>query len=701
MESVAPPPSSPSGASADPLDVPIGGITDEERDALGQIGVQTVADLLWHLPRDWRDGQQAMALRDVPAGGTATLIVEVASPRAVPLRRGKRKMVEATISDHTGRAKALWFNQPWMASKLKDVRRIVITGTLSGRSRITVKEWRPARPDETLTDLQGATLYGTYPGTQGCTPTRVREIIAHHRRYASQVSDPLPARIRRQENLLGLADAIRMMHWPESRPEVDAARKRLAFDELLALQVALLLRRGARETTPATARLDGPRKDTARWLEEQLPFELTAAQRRAIDMIDEDLAAEHPMQRLLMGDVGSGKTAVALYAMLRAVEHDCQACLLAPTETLARQHHQTIQKLLPGSFMHISLLTGSTPAADRRRLLYSLRHGYGHLVVGTHALLEPDVRFASLAVAVIDEQHRFGVDQRAALDAKAPEGRAPHILHMTATPIPRTLALAIHGDLDVTTLDELPAGRLPVETHIVETDRLRKRAYERIREEVDQGRQAFVVCPLVEESQEIDAAAATAEYERLAKGPLAGLRVQLMHGRMRPVEKQRAMADFAGGSANVLVATTVIEVGIDVPNATVMLVENAERMGISQLHQLRGRVGRGGHPSLCLLCGSSSSRRLQALRENNDGFKLAEVDLELRGEGELVGRRQHGEIGVSVASLPQDAPLLDRARTHARDLLAADPGLRASEHQGLREQLLPRHGHSPDELLTG
>jgi ATP-dependent DNA helicase RecG len=380
---------------------------------------------------------------------------------------------------------------------------------------------------------------------------------------------------------------------------------------------------------------------------------------------------------MLMGEVGSGKTVVALYAMLRALEHGAQAALMAPTETLAEQHFETIQRLLGDSLISVELLTGSTTAARRRALLSRLSSGELSLVVGTHALIEPDVAFSQLAVVVIDEQHRFGVKQRAALEerASAHGGHVPHLLHMTATPIPRTLRLASFGALDTTILKELPRGRQPIATHLCGGERERVRAYERIREELDAGRQAFVVCPLVAESEALNARAATEEYERLKDGELAGYEVALLHGQMKSAEKAAVMERFSSGVAQALVATTVIEVGIDVPNATVMLIEDADRYGISQLHQLRGRVGRGEHPSLCLLFGPPESARLKALVQHTDGFELAEIDLKLRGEGELTGTRQSGLARYRFARLPDDALILERAHSAALRLLAEDPEL--------------------------
>src|SRR5579884_2158393 len=398
------------------------------------------------------------------------------------------------------------------------------------------------------------------------------------------------------------------------------------------------------------------------------------------------------MQRLLMGEVGSGKTVVALAALLRAVEHGYQGALMAPTETLAEQHFATVQSLLPGELVSVGLLTGSTPARRASDLRGKLASGELSLVVGTHALIQDTVQFARLGVAVVDEQHRFGVRQRAALDAKGTGDESPHVLHMTATPIPRTLALASYGDLEFTLLRELPAGRQPIQTFVCSSAPERARAYDRIREELRAGRQAFVVCPLVEESEVLQARAATIEFERLRTGPFADFEVVLMHGQLPTRAKQEAMHTFSSGAAQVLVATSVIEVGIDVPNATVMLVEDADRYGISQLHQLRGRIGRGRHPSLCLLFGAKDSPRLRALAAHRDGFRLAEIDLELRGEGELIGTRQHGQAVFRVAELPRDAELLERATGHARAMLADDPGIELPEHALLHDALVATYG---------
>jgi ATP-dependent DNA helicase RecG len=596
------------------------------------------------------------------------------------------------VADGSGPMKATFFNQPWLAQKYPPGTRLLLHGKFEARNRFRVQDH--ARTQEAAAG--GTDAVAHYPASEGITSTEIHALVDLHRVAMQHAIDPLPARVRLPDRPAALA----AVHFPDAAEDFEGGRRRLAFDELLLLQLALLVRRARRRDGGKAPILDGPRELTARWLGHALPFAPTQDQLRAMEVVERDLAGRRPMQRLLMGEVGSGKTVVALFALLRAVEHGYQGALMAPTETLAEQHFRTLQSLLGGESVAAALLTGSTPAARRADILAKLESGELAVVVGTHALIEDVVRFARLAVAVVDEQHRFGVRQRAALDAKAQgtDGEAgdpdlrPHVLHMTATPIPRTLALTAYGDLDVTALRELPRGRQPIETFVASSERERGRAYERIREELRAGRQAYVVCPLVTESDVLQARAADAERERLAAGELRDFRVELLHGQMGTRAKQAAMAAFASGVADVLVATSVIEVGIDVPNATVMLVEDADRYGISQLHQLRGRIGRGAHASLCLLFGPKDARRLTALAAHRDGFELAEIDLELRGEGELAGTRQHGAQAFRVARLPEDAELLDRARALAGDVLAADPGLAAPEHALLRDALHRAHG---------
>jgi ATP-dependent DNA helicase RecG len=650
--------------------------TKKAQAAAEALGLETVGDLLEHLPRGRQTARTVAAL--VP-GETASVVVEVRSIRSRPVRRrGMRPLVEATVADETGLMGATFFNQPWLEKKYRPGTRLALTGKYDGRNRFRVQQHAPTNEAAGTADD-----VAVYPATEGITSTQILTLVREHLETAFDTIEPLPGRLRAQQRLPDRPGALLAAHAGEG----DDGRQRLAFEELLLDQIVQLrLRDETRKALEATP-LDAQPTLSAAWLDSELPFTPTDDQTNAMDEIDADLARPRPMQRLLMGEVGSGKTVVALHAMLRAVEHGAQAAMMAPTETLAEQHFATLQALMPGSLVPAALLTGSTSAARRREALARLATGELPLVVGTHALIEEAVAFQRLGVVVVDEQHRFGVDQRRALDAKAPAGLAPHVLHMTATPIPRTLRLASFGALDVTTLRQLPKGRQPIETHVADGERARARAYERIREELRAGHQAFVVCPLVEESELLQARAATAEYERLKATELADFDVVLLHGQMKSREKAAAMEAFAAGGADVLVATTVIEVGIDVPNATVMLVEDAERYGISQLHQLRGRVGRGEHPSLCLLFGPAESARLKALAKHGDGFRLAEIDLELRGEGELTGTRQSGLARFRFARLPDDAELLERAHGAALELVAADPELAEPEHVLLAERL--------------
>ncbi|HEY7962262.1 MAG TPA: ATP-dependent DNA helicase RecG [Solirubrobacteraceae bacterium] len=741
---------------------------------LESLGLRMLGDLLEHLPRDVREARTVAALRD---GEQATVAVEVRAIAARAVRRrGMRPLVEASVFDESGSMRAVFFNQPWLVEKYPPGTRLLLHGKAGSGGRFSVAhhavggelgaaepasgevraaepasgegragepasgeeraaepasgEERAAEPASGEGRAAEPSAVAHYPAAEGVTSTQILTLVRGARAALADVVEPLPAALRAAETLPDRPTALAALHFPGAPRDPEAGRERLAFEELLLTQLVFLRRRARRRAHTGAPLLGQAPSLSARWLEHTLPFALTGEQRAAIAAIAADLAAPHPMQRLLMGEVGSGKTVVAVHAMLRAVEHGAQAALMAPTETLAEQHFATVQRLLGDEPLSSALLTGSTPARRRADILGKLASGELALIVGTHALIEPDVRFRSLAVAVVDEQHRFGVRQRTALEAKDPQ-RPPHVLHMTATPIPRTLALAAHGDLDVTALRELPHGRQPIRTRIVAGERARARAYEHVREQLRAGRQAYVVCPLVEEAEpaavpEADAApsgaqaaaatqgvradvatsgppaaaaatrgapgdgemrAASAEIERLAQGELKGHRLLLLHGQMRPREKQQAMAAFAAGAADVLVATTVIEVGVDVPNATVMLIENAERFGISQLHQLRGRVGRGEHASTCLLVGPPGSPRLRALAEHVDGFRLAEIDLALRKEGELVGTRQSGLGQYRLACLPQDAALLDSARTHARAILDADPELAAPEHALLGEAL--------------
>ncbi len=604
-----------------------------------------------------------------------------AQPR--PFRKRRLTIVGVKVGDESGHIRATWFNQPWAAAKLIPGTRLLLTGKRSERG-FAVNQWEVVSSGEDEEEGEdeaaarsGGSFVPVHPATEDLRPQRIREWAERALAWAPNAVEGLPASLRARRRLCGIAEALRAAHFPDSETDLEAARERLAFEELFLHQALLATRKRSQRLARPAPRFGKPGDRVNRWLE-SLPFEPTADQRLALADIDADLDRGEPMQRLLMGEVGSGKTVVAVYAMLRALEAGYQAVLMAPTETLAEQHALTLDRLLGAEAIPFALLTGATAAASRKRALDQLASGELGLAIGTHALIEPTVRFARLGLCVVDEQHRFGVEQRRALDAKGVEGMAPHVLHMTATPIPRTLSLTAYGDLDTTALHELPAGRTPVETRLVEEEQ-RSEAFEFMRRRLREGRQAFVVCPLVSESEKVTGKAAAVEAERLRAGELRDFRVGVLHGQMHSNDKAEAMRAFAAGETDVLVATTVIEVGIDVGNATVMVIEGAERFGVSQLHQLRGRVGRGDHPSQCLLfaedAGDLARRRLRAVESETDGFKLAEVDLALRGEGEILGTRQSGVPRFGVADLPDDLPLLLEAKDEVLSLLSAHGSL--------------------------
>ena len=617
---------------------------------LAKLGLRTVRDLLNHRPHRYEAAVPERKIADLLAEGETAIAGEV---QRVSVRRPRRNLaiVQARVADETGEVTAVWFNQAWLAERLQPGTRVRLRGQLK-RNEFAVRSY----------DLNGvsatADFAPVYPASEEVTPKRLRGVVERALAFAPDEPDPLPASLKASEKLPLKADALVALHRPRSLHEGERARKRLAFDELLVLQVGLARARAGREAAVAPALGDAGELTTR--YRELLPFELTADQEQAITEIDRDLAREAPMQRLLQGDVGSGKTVVALYTLLRAIEAGFRGALMAPTETLAEQHFLTIEPLCAELGVPVALLTGSVKSeVDEARI-----------VVGTHALIQEGVELEELAVAVVDEQHRFGVEQRRALV----EGRSPHVLHMTATPIPRTLALTLYGDLSVTEIAKPPASRKPIVTSWVAAERS-SAAYTRLRKHLDAGRQAYVVCPLIEES-ESSKRAAEAEAERLRRAELKGYRVGLLHGRLRPAERRELMARFKARELDVLVATTVIEVGVDVPNATIMIVQEADRFGLAQLHQLRGRVGRGAEQSYCLLISrpheeltDTAKERLQALVDSTDGFELAEKDLELRGEGQLLGTRQSGFSEFRFVHWRADRPLLEKARAVAEQLV--------------------------------
>jgi ATP-dependent DNA helicase RecG len=673
------------------------GVGPKLADAARRAGIATVGDLLYRFPHSHRD-RQIRALETLQPGETGTVIVTVMGNPPRPFRRGKLTMVGVRVADETGSVRATWFNQPWVSSKLEAGAQVLITGKRSAKG-LAVQEWELiAAANGDAEDPGGEERSGSFvpvhPATEDLPPKKIREWAEQAVPLARNAIEGLPAELQVKRRLGSVGAAITAAHFPRSPEELEEARRRLGFEELFLHQALLTTRKASHRRARPAPRFGRPGDLVERWIA-SLPFAPTADQRAAFADLDRDVDSGEPMQRLLMGEVGSGKTVVALYAMLRALEAGHQAALMAPTETLAEQHAITLGRLLAEEAIPFALLTGATTAAVRRQALNQLASGELGLILGTHALIEPTVKFARLGLVVIDEQHRFGVEQRGALDAKGVTGMWPHVLHMTATPIPRTLSLTEYGDLDTTALHNLPAGRKPVTTKVVGEDD-REVAYEFLRKRLREGRQAFVVCPLVEVSEKMPGKAAGDEAERLRRGELRGFQVGLLHGQMHSTEKAAAMAAFAAGETDVLVATTVIEVGIDVPNATVMLIEGAERFGVSQLHQLRGRVGRGEHPSQCLLfageAGEMGRRRLAAVERTRDGFELAEVDLLLRGEGEILGTRQSGMARFRVAKLPDDEQLLVEAREQVMALFKEHGSLEAPELGPLLEAARRRFG---------
>ncbi|MGD9572151.1 MAG: ATP-dependent DNA helicase RecG [Thermoleophilia bacterium] len=696
----APPPRRPGPAwwAAPLTDLPGVGRTTGERARV--LGIDSVGALLEHLPARYEAFDEgARPVSSLSAGEEATVRVVLDSIAVRPTRRRSLRIVSARVHDASGRMTATWFNQAHLARVLQPGDELLLRGRVGGEGRrelaVKTHEVIGGRGSEGL-HTQG--LVPVYPATETMPVRRLRELVDLARPLARAAPERLPAAIRVRLGLPGAGDALVAVHFPRSRPEARLGRRRMVVEELLVMQLGLeAVRRaqGAARAAPPL-RATGERSEP---LLGALPFRLTAPQRRAAREIGRDLARPVPMRRLLQGEVGSGKTLVAVLAICQAAEAGAQAAVLVPTETLAEQHLRTLDTLLGPVGLAPVLLTGRVTGGERERRLMALRTGTSSVAVGTQALLSEGVDFDRLGLVVVDEQHRFGVEQRQALAERAAEGGASaHLLYMTATPIPRTLALTAYGDLTVSTIRTRPPGRSPVETRWVrEADR--EEAYERVRAELRAGRQAYVICPLVEEGAAAEARAATSEAERLRDGPFAAFEVGLVHGAQPSEEKRAAMLAFAEGRTDLLVATTVVEVGIDVANATTILIEDADRFGLAQLHQLRGRVGRGEHPGLCILFGEPATedgaRRLEALTQTTDGFRLAELDLEIRGEGSVLGLRQAGPTDLRFARLGRDRRELAEARYAARRIAAADPRLALPEHRLLRDAVLHRFDAFP------
>jgi ATP-dependent DNA helicase RecG len=665
------------------------GIKDAMAKKLERLNVRTVGDFLTLYPRRYDDYRSLKPINRLRYGEEVTIIAQVWKVQKRDSRKG-RPIVTVTLSDGTGNINVTFFNQPWLANKLKPGTQIVVSGKVEefmGRLTFQSPEWEELDKDL----LHTGRIVPVYPLTQGVTGKWLRKQVKGAVDYwGPRLTEHLPSESLERLNMPRLSDAIRQIHFPDNQEKLEAARRRLAFDELLLIQIGVLQQRQAwRAQTGRPVQVDPSALER---LLQTLPFELTGAQRSAIDEIVADLQQSVPMSRLLQGDVGSGKTVVALAAMVLTVLDKGQAAILAPTEILAEQHFKGMSNLLQpigaalGRNFSIALLTGSTPAAERRELLSQLANGEIDILVGTHAIIQSGVEINDLRLAVIDEQHRFGVEQRGALREK---GFNPHMLVMTATPIPRTLSLTLYGDLDLSIINEMPPGRQAIETKWV-APRERERAYAFLQGQIDKGRQAFIICPLVEESDKTEARAAIEEHKRLQTEVYPRLKLGLLHGRMKADEKDKVMTAFRDGQTNILVSTSVVEVGIDVPNATVMLIEGANRFGLSQLHQFRGRVGRGEHKSYCLLLADNVSpeveKRLQAVEGTTDGFELAELDLEMRGPGEFFGTRQSGLPDLKLVQL-SDAKLLELARQEAQQIFEQDPNLEMTQHQTLAQQV--------------
>jgi ATP-dependent DNA helicase RecG len=686
------------------------GVGAKKRDALASVGIDNVLDLVTTYPRRWVDRTNEARIADLVAGEEALVLVTV---RTVSKRttRNRRTMVNVLVGDGSGRMHVVFFNQPWRERQLTEGLQVA----LFGKPEVYRGGLQMTNPIVDLIGDRTGRIVAIYPQSEKAQLTTWEMAgwveNALERCRPRGLLDPVPADVRARLGLIGRADALFGIHLPETIGQKEQARRRLAFDELLRVQLVLVMRKREleRQSRGVAHVLDGELVE--RFLD-RLPYPLTTAQRRTIAEIQADLASPHPMHRLLQGDVGAGKTLVAVATLLTAVQGRHQGALMAPTEVLAEQHAAGVRRLLDGVTvpdpdnlfgdrpLRVELLTNRVGAADRREILAGLADGTVDLVIGTHALIQEGVAFRSLGAVVVDEQHRFGVEQRAALRDKG-TGSVPDLLVMTATPIPRTAAMTVYGDLDVSVLDELPPGRTPVATYWANGPLEEAAAWTVVRDEVAAGRQAYVVCPLIEESEKLEVASAEETYERLRAGELRGLRLGLLHGRLSAADKDLTMDLFRAGQLDVLVATTVIEVGVDVPNATVMVVVDADRFGIAQLHQLRGRVGRGSHRSQCWLVTAltdGGNPRVEALVASTDGFELAEIDLELRGEGTLMNTAQKGRSDLKLASLRRDRELVSLARQAAFEIVDADPNLAA--HADLLDELRLLFSETDEAFLT-
>jgi ATP-dependent DNA helicase RecG len=677
------------------LDAPVTsliGIGPRTAQTLERLGIRFLRDMLYYFPRRYIDYTKLKPINRLLYGEQITVIGTVENVQTRAIKNGRQQITEALLSDGSGKLRLTWFNQPHLNQRLQRNPHISVSGKIDqylGRLVLNNPEWEPITQQQLNTNR----IVPVYSLTASITQTWLRRQMHQVVNFwAPHLIEPFPEAFLRQADLLDLPNAILQIHFPDSWDLLQAARHRLAFDEIFYLQLGVLGQK--RRWESKVGRVFSPPDE---WVLEQLqkiPFQLTHAQQNAIQDLRQDLAAGRPMNRLLQGDVGSGKTIVAALAMAMIAREEAQCALMAPTSILAEQHYRSLSRNLieqlgvlnPGE---LRLLVGATSEQEKQEIRDGLRSGTIKVVIGTHALIEDPVEFSNLALVVIDEQHRFGVDQRSALRSK---GNNPHLLVMTATPIPRSLALTVYGDLDLTVMDEMPAGRQEIKTFVLKPLQ-REQAYRLIRKQIKEGRQGFIIYPLVEESEKSEAMAAVEESDRLQNEIFPEFRIGLLHGRLKADEKDRVMGAFQNGEFDILVSTSVVEVGIDVPNATVMLIEGANRFGLAQLHQFRGRVGRGNHESYCLLIPENEDQieneRLAAMVQTNDGFKLAEIDLEQRGPGEFLGTRQSGFANLQMVNLT-DVRLIEKARYHAQALFNQDPDLTAPQHQRIHQTLQER-----------
>ena len=656
------------------------GVGPKTAERFEKLGILTLSDLLCHYPRRYLDFSKPYSIAEAPADTECVVKAEVFAKPGGRILPGGRRMERITAGDDVSSLEITWFNNPYAAQKLELGQEYYFQGIVTGgmlRRQMVNPQVR------TDAQVKSSPFEAVYPQTEGLTSSAIAKCVRQLLPHAELLPDPLPSEMLKKYRLLSKADAVRAIHCPATEEEAFAARQRLIYEELLVLQLGIgrMKNHGAASTGAPMKKADA----SPFW--ESLPFSPTGAQRRAVEEILTDMSGETSMNRLLQGDVGSGKTLVAAAAIWACIRAGYQAALLAPTEILASQHAENLNRLLSPFGMRVALLTGGMKAAARRTTLAAIRDDEADLIVGTHAILSEGVEFARLGLAVVDEQHRFGVRQRGLLAEKAAN---PHLLVMSATPIPRTLGLLMYGDLDISILDELPPGRKPVKTRCI-TGKKRADLYGFLDREIDSGRQVYIVCPAIEDAGGSGLNAVKSYYEDIAKAYLPDRRVGLMHGKLKPKEKAEVMDDFKSGRLDALVSTTVIEVGVDVPNATVMVIENAERYGLSALHQLRGRVGRGAAESWCFLVSDNASesvqKRLKFLCSTSDGFAVAQYDLETRGPGDFFGSRQHGLPTLQIADLMNDTRTLHAAQSEAVALLAEDPLLERPEHVLLARQV--------------